>query len=54
MLENGQMTDFAEQFDQLILTKLSLKLNVIEATQFFRQKMAVNKIKLCIKGTNGI
>ncbi len=29
MLENGQMTDFAEKFEQ-VYVKLSLELNVIE------------------------
>ncbi len=34
MLENGQMTDFAETIDKMYV-KLSLELNVIETNQIF-------------------
>ncbi len=52
MLQNGQMIDLGETFDQ-IYDKLSLELNMIETNQFFLQKNRVNKIELVIR-TNGI
>ncbi len=54
MLQNGQMTDFGENLDQLEV-KLSRELNVIETNRYFLQKKKVNKIELGIKkGPNGI
>ncbi len=49
MLENGQMTDFAEKNDQLYV-KLSLHLNMIE-TEFFCRKRG--SIRSRIQCTNG-
>ncbi len=48
MLENGQMIDFAEKVDQIVI-KLSLQLNVIETNHVFLQERGVNKIKMDIK-----